>query len=147
ICQNIKQNRAAVSPNTISDYFNELGKELQGVSPQNILNYDQTNLSDDSGKKTIIAKQGCKYPERLMNSTKSFIFDDGTILPPYIVYRTKQVHNSLAEDRPQSAIERNLDDSTRVAASEDHFSDSPYADEISLHDSDSSLNLASEGDL
>ncbi|KAF2890162.1 hypothetical protein ILUMI_16011 [Ignelater luminosus] len=194
ICQNIKQNRAAVSPNTISDYFNELGKELQGVSPQNILNYGQTNLSDDSGKKTIIAKQGCKYPER-----------------------TKQAHNSLAEGRPQSAIGRNLDDrhglfrtiaipflkklpgkkiligdnlssdlttevmrlwneynihmlflpsnstflmqpldvaqknevvlEKSVAASEDHFSDSPYADEISLHDSDSSLNLAFEGDL
>lgn len=59
LCQNIKRSRAAVSPDTINNYFDELEKELKDVPPSNIINYDETNLCDDPGRKKLIFKRGC----------------------------------------------------------------------------------------
>ncbi|GFO48663.1 hypothetical protein PoB_007516800 [Plakobranchus ocellatus] len=39
-CQNIKRFRAEVEPDELNKYFNNLSKTLEGVPPQNILNYD-----------------------------------------------------------------------------------------------------------
>lgn len=50
ISQNIKRARAAVSPEVIEKYFEHLETSLQGVPLSNIINYDETNLSDDPGK-------------------------------------------------------------------------------------------------
>ncbi|KAF2882880.1 hypothetical protein ILUMI_23290 [Ignelater luminosus] len=36
MCPNLKRDHAVVPPNTIRDYFNESGKQLEGVPPQNI---------------------------------------------------------------------------------------------------------------
>ncbi|XP_060855246.1 uncharacterized protein LOC132932919 [Metopolophium dirhodum] len=71
ICQNIKRARAAVSPEQIDNYFNNLEVSIEGVPSSNIINHDETNLSDDPGRSKVIAKKGMKYPERIMNSTKS----------------------------------------------------------------------------
>lgn len=49
-CQNIKRSRAEKSPEEFEAYFQNLEKTLQGVSPASILNYDETNLSDNPGK-------------------------------------------------------------------------------------------------
>lgn len=106
MCQNIKRNRSAVSHKTINDYFDRLGAELQDVPPCNIMNYDETNLCDDPGKKKVITRRGCKYPERVMNSTKasvSVMFSaagDGTILPPYVVYKAVHMYSSWTEGGP-----------------------------------------------
>ncbi|KAL7631937.1 UNVERIFIED_CONTAM: hypothetical protein RMT77_017746 [Armadillidium vulgare] len=48
-CQNINRRRAAVSENVISDYFKNLQKSLQRISPKYIVNYDETNFVDDPG--------------------------------------------------------------------------------------------------
>jgi len=45
LCQNIKR-VVAIS--------------LAGVPPSNILNYDETNLTDDPGRRKVITKRGCK---------------------------------------------------------------------------------------
>ena len=89
MCQNIKRNRAAVSPDIIEKYFENLTKTIKDVPPSNILNFDETNLTDDPGRKKVIMKRGTKYPERIMNSIKSATSimyagcADGHILPPY----------------------------------------------------------------
>lgn len=70
-CQNIKRSRAAVSREVVTEYFKLLEKELKDVPPQNMLNYDETNLSDDPGRKKVIVRRGCKYPQRIINSSKS----------------------------------------------------------------------------
>lgn len=51
LCQNIKRSRAAVSRETITEYFEQLESELKDIPPENIVNYDETNLRDDPGKK------------------------------------------------------------------------------------------------
>lgn len=109
MCQNIKRNRAAVSRKIINDYFDRLNEELRDVLASNIVNYDETNLSDDPGKKKVITRRGCKYPERVMNSTKasvSVMFSaagGGTVLPPYVVYKAVHLYSSWTQGGPQHA--------------------------------------------
>lgn len=109
MCQNIKRSRAAVSPEMINSYFNELEKELNGVPPCNIINYDETNLCDDPGKRKLIFRRGCKYPERIMNSSKastSVMFaasGDGKMLPPYVVYKAQHMYTSWTERGPKNS--------------------------------------------
>ena len=43
-CQNMKRNRAAVSPADMNKYFDELEESFQGVPPHFILNYDESTL-------------------------------------------------------------------------------------------------------
>ncbi|KAJ8931632.1 hypothetical protein NQ314_015426 [Rhamnusium bicolor] len=73
MCQNIKVVRAQTSEETISDYIEQLSKNLKDVPKKNILNYDETNLMDDPGPSKCIFKRDTKSPERVMNSTKSSI--------------------------------------------------------------------------
>ena len=63
MCQNIKCARAEVKPETIQQYFDNLEKSLKDVPVENILNYDETNLSDDPGVKKCVFRRGVKYPE------------------------------------------------------------------------------------
>lgn len=106
-CQNIKRSRASVSRNVITEYFEHLENELKDVPPQNIINYDETNLRDDPGKRKVIVRRGCKYPERIMNSSKSstsIMFSaagDGTILPPYVVYKAVHLYDSWTQNGPK----------------------------------------------
>lgn len=109
MCQNIKRARAAVSHDVINEYFDELEKELMNVPPTHIVNYDETNLSDDPGKRKLIFRRGCKYPERVLNSSKastSVMFaasGDGKILPPYVVYRAQHLYDSWRVGGPQNS--------------------------------------------
>ena len=67
---NIKRKRAEVGT-VVINFFDNITPELAGVPPSNIWNYDETNLTDDPGNKLVITKRGSKYPERIINSTKS----------------------------------------------------------------------------
>lgn len=95
LSQNIKISRAAVSPEIINEYFEELEKSLEEIPPSNIINYDETNLTDDPGRKRVLVKRSAKYPERVMNHTKGSTSimmaaaADGTLLPPYVVYKAQ----------------------------------------------------------
>lgn len=63
LASNIKKSRAKVSPDGINEYFDFLEKELEGIPPSNIYNYDETNLTDDPGqKKKNTDKKGRKIP-------------------------------------------------------------------------------------
>ncbi|XP_037869003.1 uncharacterized protein LOC119628945 [Bombyx mori] len=105
-CQNIKNNRAAVSPMSLKKYFEELKLSLENVEPQNIINYDETNLTDDPGRKKIITKRGTKYPERVVNHSKSSISimmsatAEGDLLPPYVVYKAQNLYDTWCENGP-----------------------------------------------
>lgn len=107
VCENIKRVRAKVSPDTIKEYFIELEKSLSGVPASNILNYDETNLTDDPGRKKILIKRGCKYPERVLNHTKASVSimmagtADGKMLPPYVVYKATHLYDSWIQHGPE----------------------------------------------
>lgn len=46
--------RAMVSTETINSYFNDLKVTLANVPPDNIINFDETNMTDDPGQQTVI---------------------------------------------------------------------------------------------
>lgn len=107
ISQNIKRCRASVSPQIIEEYFIELEKSLEGVPMCNVVNYDETNLSDDPGRRKVITKRGAKYPERVVNHSKASTSimmaaaGDGTLLPCYVVYKAKNLYESWVQNGPK----------------------------------------------
>ena len=106
---NIKRSRAAVSHAVINDFFDNLEKELEGFSADDIYNYDETNLSDDPGRKKCLMKRGTKYPERIMNHSKastSIMFCGnaaGEMLPVYVVYKAENIYNGWMVGGPEKA--------------------------------------------
>ncbi|KAJ8933555.1 hypothetical protein NQ314_013929 [Rhamnusium bicolor] len=91
-------------------YLDRLGKtvarfkdNMPGTFQRHIINYDATNLSNDPGRCKIIAKRGCKYPERVINQTKSAVSimfaatGDGKMLPCYVVYKPKNIYSTWVE--------------------------------------------------
>ncbi|XP_028167146.1 uncharacterized protein LOC114357630 [Ostrinia furnacalis] len=109
LCQNIKRSRAAVSPSTINTYFSELQNSIENVPLNNILNYDETNLSDDPGRHKVLTRRGCKYPERVLNHSKASISlmmagtAAGELLPPYVVYKSTNIYDSWMKNGPKDA--------------------------------------------
>ena len=109
MCRNICRKRAEITPTTVGDYFENLRVTLDGVSACNIINYDETNLTDDPGRKKCVYRRGCKYPERVMNSTKastSIMFAGtatGELLYPYVVYKAEHLHDRWIEGGPPHA--------------------------------------------
>lgn len=93
----------------LNEYFDNLRTTLDGIPPSNIMNYDETNLADDPGRPKVITKRGCKYPERVMNSSKSSVSlmyaacADGTILPPYVVYKSLHLYDTWTVGGPNGA--------------------------------------------
>ena len=109
LCQNITRKREAVSKTAIISYFNNLQETLEDILPQHIINYDETNLSDDPGRKKVVVKRGTKYPERIMSSSKSStsIMFAGTaadeLLPAYVVYKAEKLWATRTENGPIEA--------------------------------------------
>ncbi|XP_044750640.1 uncharacterized protein LOC123310976 [Coccinella septempunctata] len=97
LASNIKKSRAEVSPDSIKKYFENLGKTIENVPAENIFNYDESNVSDDPGKKMCIYRRGTKYPERICNHSKSATSiivcgsASGTLLPPYVIYKAENL--------------------------------------------------------
>jgi len=82
---------------------------LEGITPDCIVNYDETNITDDPGRKKIVARRGCRHPERIMDSSKSSVWvmfagtASGYLLPPYIVYKAENLYNGWTENGPKGA--------------------------------------------
>lgn len=110
MCQNIKRSRAAVSTDIINDYFNELSVSLKDVDPSMIVNYDETNMTDDPGRKKVVVRRGSRHPERIIDSSKSstsVMFAgsaDGHILPPCITYKASNLYDTWTENGPTGAV-------------------------------------------
>ncbi|KAE9542276.1 hypothetical protein AGLY_003403 [Aphis glycines] len=97
VATNIARNRAEVSPEIISEYFDNLQKVIENVSAQNIYNYDESNLQDNPGKLKMIFQRGTKYSERIQNHSKSATSimvcgsAAGVLLPPYIIFKASEM--------------------------------------------------------
>lgn len=109
LAENIKRCRAAVCPHTVNLYFDNLEESLRGINQASIINYDETNLADDPGKRKVVVKRGCKHPEFVVNSSKASISvmmacaADGTLLPPFVIYRSKNIWDTWRLGGPKGA--------------------------------------------
>lgn len=106
VATNIKKARAAVSRTSLGEYFDNLEQVVKDVPPANIFNYDESNVSDDPGKKIGTYKRRVKYPEKAMNFSKSATSimvcgsADGCLLPPYIIYKSVHLYDTWKERAP-----------------------------------------------
>ena len=109
ISSNISHSRANVSDESIREYFANLTKTLENVPPTHIFNYDESNLTDDPGKKKLLYRRGIKYPEKVMNHSKSSTTimvcgsASGTLLPPYVVYRSEHLWDTWTQGGPKGS--------------------------------------------
>lgn len=77
-----------------------------GNQSSNLFNYDETNMSDDPGKIKVIHRRAVKYPEKIMNHSKSTInvivcvSADRTLLPAYIIYKSLHLYDTWKENGP-----------------------------------------------
>ncbi|KAJ4428579.1 hypothetical protein ANN_24623 [Periplaneta americana] len=91
--ENIKRVRSAINDTVVNQYFDNLEMSVKEVPPQNIVNYDETNFTDDPGNETVIVRRGCKHPERILGTTKTStsvmmaVTGDQKMLPPYVLYK------------------------------------------------------------
>lgn len=80
-------------------HFNNLKEVSAEVLNSNILNYEETNLSDDPGAKKLIFKRGKKCPEHIMKGyylkgNTRIIFSRTAsceLLPVYVVYKSQHL--------------------------------------------------------
>lgn len=95
-----------MSKQTLEEYFQNLENIVKDVPSSNIFNYDKSNLSDDPGKKRYIYRRGVKYPEKIINYSKSCISimvcgsADGVLLPPYVIYKSTHLYDTWKEKGP-----------------------------------------------
>lgn len=107
--KNITYSRASTDETIINDFFSNLEKEIAGVPPEQIWNYDETNLVDDPGNKKVITRRGCKYPEQIRNSSKactSLMFCGnaaGNLAPLYINYKAEKIWSTWTENGPNES--------------------------------------------
>lgn len=110
LCKNINRRRAAVTEQQVKRFLSNLeSNKLDSIPPQNIINYDETFISDDPKSKKMLFRRGIKRPERVMNSSKvnfGVMFTgsaSGTLLPPYIVYKSEYIMDSWLLGGPENA--------------------------------------------
>ena len=64
VVQNIKPSRAEKTPDEMNEYFTNLQLSLEGVPSDNILNYDETNLTDDPGVPKVLIQKRSEIPRK-----------------------------------------------------------------------------------
>lgn len=107
--QNIKRCCAKKSVSEMFDFYKNLETSLKNIPPLNLLNFDETNLSDDPGTSKAIFKRGTNHSEHGVYSTKtsvSIMFADtanGLCLPPYVVYKAEHLRALWCRDGPTKA--------------------------------------------
>lgn len=109
IAQNISHARAATDEEIVNNFFDNLERELEGLPPSNIWNFDETNLVDDPGQSKILTKRGTKYPERIRNSSKACTSlmvcgnAEGDLAPLYVNYKSQKLWSTWTENGPPNA--------------------------------------------
>lgn len=108
--QNIKRSRANITKEIIESYFLNLRETIENIPPSNIINYDESNLSDDPGRVKVLCKRGSKRVERIVDSSKSSISimmaisGSGVLLPPYVVYKSVHLYPTWVEGGPDETV-------------------------------------------
>jgi len=75
-----------------------------------LYNYDETNVTDHPGSRTIICQRGLKRVERKIQHSKSAISimycirGDGKYLPPMVVYKAQNLYSDWTSAGPTGAI-------------------------------------------
>jgi hypothetical protein len=87
--------QGGLSRKEVKTFFDNFQKSAEGVRPENMWNYDESNLRDDPGSKKCLFKKGTKYCEMVQNTSKQATSimmcgsAAGEMLPPMVIYKVK----------------------------------------------------------
>lgn len=107
--QNLKYSRtqATQSIETLRQYFSHLEESIKDFPAENMINYDETNLTDDPGREKVIVRRKSKRAHRLMDTSKTStsvmicVTAARELLSPYIVYKAKYLYPDWTEGGPR----------------------------------------------
>jgi hypothetical protein len=109
VAHNISRKRAQVDENKIKLFFQNLEKEVEGVSPDNIYNVDETGFHDDPGRKKLLFRRSSRHPELIRNATKScytVVFcgnASGELIPPFFIFKGKPKWSDWLINAPEGS--------------------------------------------
>ncbi|XP_033102406.1 jerky protein homolog-like [Anneissia japonica] len=81
----------------MTEYFNNIKDVVENIDPENIYNYDETNVTDDPGSTRV---------ERVQEHSKMAISlmmcgnAAGTLLPPFVVYKAQNLYENWVARGP-----------------------------------------------
>ncbi|KAJ8953465.1 hypothetical protein NQ318_023584 [Aromia moschata] len=107
---NIKRARSSVDQADVLEFFNNVKDALLNASPQNIYNYDETNMADDPGAKKVIVPRNFRRVERVQNYSRSCTSimvagnAAGQLLPPMVVYKSSNLYENWCAGGPPGTI-------------------------------------------
>lgn len=110
LADNVKPERTKIDRETLSPFFENLSKEVENVPPENIINYDETNVKNEPKSKTVLCRRGVKRVERqISHSKQSFSLmmsgtSDGKLLPPMIVYKALHLYEGWCRGGPSGTV-------------------------------------------
>ena len=100
VAGNIKRSRAKITSQDIQAYLANVQPLVENVPASNIFNYDETNITDNPGAKVILTRRGTRRIENTRDHSKVAISlmacgaADGTMLPPMVVYKAKNIYEN-----------------------------------------------------
>lgn len=106
----IKRSRAAVSHQDVHDFFDRYETVVANIPPQNLWNYDETNMRDNPGAQQAIFQKGVKYAEQVRDHSKSsismmFCYNAlGGSVPPFFLYKGQNVYPSWCTGGPKGSV-------------------------------------------
>ena len=106
----MKPARAEIDAVNVNLYFDELQHVVEVVPASHIYNYDETNVTDNPGSKTVVCQRGRKRVERKIQYSKSATSimycgcTDGTFIPPMVVYKAQNCYVEWTTGGPAGCI-------------------------------------------
>ncbi|GLV37577.1 hypothetical protein CBL_20389 [Carabus blaptoides fortunei] len=98
--------RAQLYEESENRYFDEFSATGENISAVNIVNFDETSLSDNPARAPVLVPKHAKHANRNMDSSKSSVSvmfacaADGTLLPPYVVDKATNLYPEWLEIGP-----------------------------------------------
>ena len=106
----VKAARAEVNHEVINNYFDNLEEWIKDIPPENIFNYDETNMNDDPDAKLVITQRGKKQIERKIQHSKSSVsvmFAGNAArqyLPSMVVYKSENIYKEWVREAPTNTV-------------------------------------------
>ena len=111
VADNVKHSRAVVNEETLNKYLDNLYLELKDIPPENIYNYDETNITDNPGSKSVIVCRGhgnrVEKKQEYSKQSTSLMFSGnavGEFLPPMVVYKAKNLYQGWTQGGPPGTV-------------------------------------------
>lgn len=109
LANNLSRGKGEVSREILEHFYDNLRNTTGDVPSSNIFNYDESNLSDDPGRKKLLFRRGVKYADRIINHTKSSTTimvcgsASGALLPIYVVYKSENLNDTWIQGGPKGS--------------------------------------------